>query len=147
MYHVWGFTTVERPDPKDLLTLVSAPSSHHIGYSNSCTPDLELCTLTKWLANHMLVLCLGRLFYTLKIQEKLPALQRKHQGLLNMGLNFVFHCGPFFPFWSRSVSGFRRFWVHWPCDHALHQPNIVTVATIWSAERIRYSVEIVFCIF
>jgi hypothetical protein len=50
-----GVTTVERPDPKDLFTLVSAWSSRHTGDSNSCPPDLELGVLTKWLASRMLV--------------------------------------------------------------------------------------------
>jgi hypothetical protein len=48
----WGFTTVERLDPKDLSTLVSAPPHRD---SNSCPPDLELGALTKWLASWMQV--------------------------------------------------------------------------------------------
>jgi hypothetical protein len=46
---------VERPESKDLSILVSAQSSRHTGDSNSCPPDLELGTLTKWLASRMLV--------------------------------------------------------------------------------------------
>ncbi len=42
---------VERPDPKGLSTLVSAPSSCRTGDLNSCPPDLELGALTKWLAS------------------------------------------------------------------------------------------------
>jgi hypothetical protein len=42
---------VERPDPKGLSTLVSAPSSCRTGDVNSCPPDLELGAVTKWLAS------------------------------------------------------------------------------------------------
>ncbi len=47
-------TTAERPDPKDLSTLESAPRSSHTGDSNSCLPDLELGALFIWLASRML---------------------------------------------------------------------------------------------
>ncbi len=48
----WFHGSVERPDPKGLSTfLVSAPSSCRTGDSNSCSPDLELGALTKWLAS------------------------------------------------------------------------------------------------
>ncbi len=51
-------------DPKGLSTfLVSAPSSCHTGYSNSCPPDLELGALIKWLASRCQSECLGRLLY------------------------------------------------------------------------------------
>jgi hypothetical protein len=50
-----GVTTVERPDPNDLSTLVSAWSYSHAGGLYACPPDLELGALTKWLASRMLV--------------------------------------------------------------------------------------------
>ncbi len=58
-------TFVERPDPKGLSAIVSAPNSCHTGDPNSCPPDLELGALTKWLASQFKSECLGRLFYTL----------------------------------------------------------------------------------
>jgi hypothetical protein len=45
---------VERPDPKNLPTLVSALSSRRTGISNLCPLDPELDALTKWLASQML---------------------------------------------------------------------------------------------
>jgi hypothetical protein len=48
--------TVEWPDPRPVFPLwVSALSSRRIGDSKSCSPDLEIGTLNKWLASRMLV--------------------------------------------------------------------------------------------
>ncbi len=63
-------TTVERPDPKDLSTLVNGPRSRRIGNSNSHPPDLELGVLTKWLARRMLVWGMAG-FSTLSYNETL----------------------------------------------------------------------------
>jgi hypothetical protein len=46
---------MERLDPKDLATLISAPSSIQAGDTKSCPPDLELGAITQWLASRMLV--------------------------------------------------------------------------------------------
>ncbi len=50
-----GVTTVERPDPKALYTLINASYFRYTGDSYLCSPDLELGALTKWIASRMLV--------------------------------------------------------------------------------------------
>ncbi len=65
--------TVERPDPKDLSTLVSAPSSRHTVDSNSCP---ELGAITKWSRMqagfstvHFITACSHRLNIELDLQS------------------------------------------------------------------------------
>ncbi len=49
--------------PRVFPFLVSAQSSRHIGDSKSCPPELELSTLTKWLASQCQSVGLGTLLY------------------------------------------------------------------------------------